>query len=541
MLSKLNQTNMLWRRVLAANNSPKKYMVNMQWYTTVSSAKKGQSISLSNLNDEVNHHQLEPHEPNKTKLDLTFEDSKTAFKAKSNFELLRGYLVFQLCSFSFLIENQKKIMAISRKLLGKRLFSQMMKMTFYGHFVAGEDQQGIKPNVERMMKYGVKSILDYSAEEDLAHESIKEGESSELAMNTASGAARKIYNPFEIQCEKNKKIFMECIDAVSGVTCGTGIAALKVTSLMRPALLLKFSTLCDQFHTSGNRVNQDLLKWSNLMSWSEQDFVKNFNSVDGLDVKFGGKQEFTDNEIGEIRNLLLRVNEIIQHAVDKNVRVFIDAEQTYFQGAINRMQTELMRQFNRSRCVVLGTYQNYLRSAFDTLKDDLERSIRENYFFGAKLVRGAYMEQERERARQMGYADPINVDYDATTRMYEKSFLYCLDEIKKHPLGRISVMIASHNEDTVRFAVKKMEEYGIKPGDRVICFGQLLGMCDYISFYLGGIGYSVYKYVPYGPVEEVLPYLSRRANENRGIFDKVKKEKRLIWNELKRRALSLDR
>ena len=144
-----------------------------------------------------------------------------------------------------------------------------------------------------------------------------------------------------------------------------------------------------------------------------------------------------------------------------------------------------MRHFNQSRCVVLGTYQNYLRSAYDTLKDDLERSTRENYFFGAKLVRGAYMEQERERARQMGYEDPINPDYDATTRMYEKSFLYCLDQIKKYPRGRISVMIASHNEDTVKFAVQKMVEYGIKSDERVICFGQLLGMCDYISFYLG--------------------------------------------------------
>lgn len=171
--------------------------------------------------------------------------------------------------------------------------------------------------------------------------------------------------------------------------------------------------------------------------------------------------------------------------MNKNVRVFVDAEQTYFQAAIHRIQTETMRHFNRSRCLVLGTYQNYLKSAFDTLRADLEQSIKEGYYFGAKLVRGAYMEQERERAKQMGYADPINEDYEATTRMYEKSFLYCLNEIKKQPLGRISAMIASHNEDTVRFAVEKMDEYAIKPQDRVICFGQLLGMCDYISFYLG--------------------------------------------------------
>lgn len=95
------------------------------------------------------------------------------------------------------------------------------------------------------------------------------------------------------------------------------------------------------------------------------------------------------------------------------------------------------------------------------------------------------MEQERERARQMGYDDPINPDYEATTQMYQKSFLYCLNEVNKFPRGRISVMIASHNEDTVRYAVEKMEEYGIKPDERIVCFGQLLGMCDYISFYLG--------------------------------------------------------
>lgn len=114
---------------------------------------------------------------------------------------------------------------------------------------------------------------------------------------------------------------------------------------------------------------------------------------------------------------------------------------------------------------------------------------KENFYFGAKLVRGAYMEQERQRAKEMGYEDPINENYDATTAMYNKSFIYCLEEIKKKPIGRISVMIASHNEQTVKYAVEKMEEYNIKPSDRVICFGQLLGMCDYISFYLGTLSH----------------------------------------------------
>lgn len=145
------------------------------------------------------------------------------------------------------------------------------------------------------------------------------------------------------------------------------------------------------------------------------------------------------------------------------------------------------------------------------------------------------MDQERERALKMGYEDPVNESYDATTAMYEKSFIFCLESIKKNP-GFVNVMVASHNEDTVRYAVEKMDEFGIKPHESDVCFGQLFGMCDFISFYLGSNGYSVFKYVPYGPIDEVLPYLSRRATENgKGLFDKVNKEKRLIANELKRR------
>ncbi|CAF0835908.1 unnamed protein product [Brachionus calyciflorus] len=494
--------------------------------TSTTTTSKGQAISISNLTPSAN---LEPNQ--RPKLDLTFEDSKTAFKSKSTLELLRGYLVFQLCSLNFLVNNQKTLLSISRKVLGKKLFSQLMKMTFYGHFVAGEDQNEIRKNVENMMKYGVKSILDYSAEEDLASENSVKDKNEEFT-NVTSGS-KKYFDPSEFQSDKNKKIFMDCIDAVSNVTHQTGIAAVKVTSLVRPALLLKLSSFISQLKQLENHF--DLLKWDDIMKMSDQDFENLFNRTKNLE-----NLNFTQSELGELRNMFERIDEIVKHAVDKNVRVFVDAEQTYFQDAIHRITVEIMRKYNRNRCVVLNTYQNYLKSAYDTLKKDIEIASKENCYFGAKLVRGAYMEQERERAMQMGYEDPINESYEATTKMYEKSLIYCLEEIKKNPLGRISVMVASHNEATVKFAVEKMTEYNIKPDERIICFGQLLGMCDYISFYLGGVGYSVYKYVPYGPVEEVLPYLSRRATENRGIFEKVQKEKRLLLTEIKRRMLSFD-
>ena len=173
--------------------------------TSTTSTSKGQAISIPSTSVDLNNNKNTP-----PKLDLSFEDSKTAFKAKSNLDLLRGYIVFQLCSIQFLVDNQKRILDLSRRIFGKRLFSILMKSTFYGHFVAGQDQQDIRKNVENMMKYGVKSILDYSAEEDL--DSAKKDE--EVSLKSGD---KKYYDPSEINSDKNKKIFLDCIDAVTGI------------------------------------------------------------------------------------------------------------------------------------------------------------------------------------------------------------------------------------------------------------------------------------------------------------------------------------
>merc|ERR1712032_650969 len=187
----------------------------------------------------------------------------------------------------------------------------------------------------------------------------------------------------------------------------------------------------------------------------------------------------------------------------------------------------------------MGTYQCYLKEAYNNLILDLEQSDRQDFFFGAKLVRGAYMNQERARATSLNYEDPINPDFEATSEMYHKCLLECMRRISLFKQAgtkkRVGVMVASHNEDTVRFTLQQMQKNNIKPEDKVICFGQLLGMCDNLSFPLGQAGYSVYKYVPYGPVNEVLPYLSRRANENGGMLGKVALEKNMLGKELFRR------
>lgn len=521
------------------NRYPQKSLLftvnDQQFRNTSTTTKKGNVFAFN----ELNLNSFDQLHKNK-RIDLSFEDSEAAFKSKTNFELLRGFLVFQLCGIKFLLDNQKMLLDTSRLLLGKNLFGILMKKTFYGHFVAGENQDEIRGNVEAMRHYGVKSILDYSAEEDLeSNHSAKSQNTNHISGN------RKIYDPSEIQCEKNLKIFMDCINTVENVTEATGLAAIKITSLIRPALLLKYSSLIDQIlkhdkENVENKIDPDIFRIGSLLQMTDEEFARHFNNIPQLNQANAENIIFSPNELGELRNMFVRLDELANHALKKKCRMFVDAEQTYFQGAIHRVTVELMREFNKSQCTVMNTYQNYLKNAYNSLEQDLEQARKEGYRFGAKLVRGAYMEQERERASKMGYEDPVNESYDATTKMYEKSFLHCLEEIKKNP-GFVNIMVASHNEDTVRFAVEKMEEYGVRPNDDSVFFGQLYGMCDFITFSLGGVGYSAFKYVPYGPVDEVLPYLSRRATENgKGVFEKMEKEKRLIKNEMKRRFLNLE-
>jgi len=264
------------------------------------------------------------------------------------------------------------------------------------------------------------------------------------------------------------------------------------------------------------------------------------------DLKTGKLQNLmpplTDEEDAMFKNMMRRLHHVFKVASDLDVRVMVDAEHTYFQPAISRITLEMMRKYNVEKSIVYNTYQTYLKGAYRYLKSDLDEAERLNFKFGAKIVRGAYMEQERQRAADVGYPDPINDNFEATTEMYHKCMEEGMLRIKKFKAkgetDRINLMAATHNEDTVRFVIKKMKEHGIKRKDRVICFGQLFGMCDQVTFPLGQSGYSVYKYVPYGPVDEVLPYLSRRAQENKGFMEKTKKEKQLLRKELTRRIIT---
>lgn len=225
-----------------------------------------------------------------------------------------------------------------------------------------------------------------------------------------------------------------------------------------------------------------------------------------------------------------RVEAIAKRAYDNGLRFMIDAEESWIQDVIDGIAYDLMRKFNRERPVVYITYQFYRHDALEKMKQGYADLTAEGCFFAAKLVRGAYMEKERERAEEKGYRDPIQADKAATDRDYNLAQEFILDHI-----DRFSVCSGTHNEMSCALLAGLMEAKGLKRNDERVYFSQLLGMSDNISFNLAKEGYNVSKYVPYGPVEKVLPYLFRRAEENSAIKGQSGREFILIKKEIERR------
>jgi len=246
--------------------------------------------------------------------------------------------------------------------------------------------------------------------------------------------------------------------------------------------------------------------------------------------KVSANEKLTDAEEQEWKRGLKRVNDICEAANLANTAIFIDAEESWIQPAIDHMTTDLMKRINVGKTIVYNTYQLYRHDRFEYLKHEVELAKAGGYLVGAKLVRGAYMEKERSRAIEKKYPSPIQKDKVASDHDYDASLEYCV----KHA-ETISICAGSHNEESSMKLTQLMAANGIQPNDKRIYFAQLLGMSDHISYNLANAGYNVAKYVPYGPVKEVLPYLIRRAQENTSVKGQTGRELGLIIKERNRR------
>lgn len=241
-------------------------------------------------------------------------------------------------------------------------------------------------------------------------------------------------------------------------------------------------------------------------------------------------REFTPSERAGISAIMERIDRICAAAARHQTRLFIDAEETWIQTAIDQWTFDMMCKYNQTHCIVYNTVQMYRHDRLAYLRTELERAKNAGIKYGVKLVRGAYMEKERARAQAMGYPSPIQPDKASTDKDYDAALDFLVAN-----RAVFSVCAGTHNENSSMYLATLLHKEQVAPNDPKFYFAQLLGMSDHISYNLSDAGYQVAKYVPFGPVQEVLPYLLRRADENTSVAGQTSRELGLIIKERARR------
>ncbi len=348
----------------------------------------------------------------------------------------------------------------------------IIRRTIFQQFVGGETLEETAIVARKLGEYKVQVILDYGVEG--GHDGEKGFEqSTEEFIRVINYAATQPNIPF---------------------------MSIKVTGLARFGLLEKMDT---------------------LMHAAEGTLMKRFlQSIEQLPA----------DEKEEWHRVRYRMMRICETAVEKKVGVFIDAEETWIQDPVDALTILMMDTFNKTRCVVYNTLQHYRHDRLDFLKASYEAALERNFILGAKLVRGAYMEKERKRAADMGYPSPIQPDKESSDRDYNEGVKFCIDHI-----DRVALVVASHNEYSNLYAAELMLKKGLPLDHPHIHWSQLYGMSDNITFNLAHAGASVSKYLPFGPIKDVIPYLMRRAQENTSVGGQTGRELGLISKELQRR------
>ncbi len=242
--------------------------------------------------------------------------------------------------------------------------------------------------------------------------------------------------------------------------------------------------------------------------------------------------ELTTYEANQWNNLLARMESISQLAAEKNIGLMIDAEESWIQEPIDYIAELLMKKYNKDKVIVYNTVQLYRQDRLAFLKNNLNLARENNYMLGMKLVRGAYMEKENKRADKLSYTTPIHLSKEATDHDFNEAVAFCLTNREF-----ISTIIASHNESSNLMATKKLIDLSIQADHPHVHFSQLYGMSDNLTFNLSDAGFNASKYLPFGPIEEVIPYLMRRAEENSSISGQTTRELNLITKECLRRSL----
>jgi proline dehydrogenase len=273
-------------------------------------------------------------------------------------------------------------------------------------------------------------------------------------------------------------------------------------------------------------------------------FAKNYNAVDIVCSKFTGliplsilerlhaKETLSPTERPVFETAKSRIYNLAQLAHDNNVSLFVDAEESWIQQPLDDLTWDLMSKFNKEKPIIYNTVQLYRKDRLQFFKEQAEKAKQAGFIYAVKLVRGAYMEKEEIRASKMGYDNPIQISKSHTDNDYNEAVKYAIENI-----GHVAICVATHNEESTLLAIQLMQQGNLSNNHPHIHFSQLLGMSDHITFNLAKKGYNTSKYMPYGPVKDVIPYLIRRAQENTSVSGQMGRELKLLKQEVRRRKL----
>ncbi len=400
---------------------------------------------------------------------ISFNDTRLAFAYKTNKQLKLARFLFQSMGNELLLGLGLKLMPLAIK-WNLPFAKKLTRKTIFSQFVGGENLEQTRPVINKLANYKVQVILDYGVEGGDGGDADYDHAMQEFN-NVIKFAATQPNVPF---------------------------ISIKVTGIARFSLLENIDSAMQQAGGS---------------------LVKRYESV-------MAKLSIAENE--EWLKVLARFRSICETAATSKVGVLVDAEETWIQDPVDAITLLMMDEFNKTRPIVYNTVQLYRHDRLAFLIDCYAAAVARQFVLAVKIVRGAYMEKERARAKEKNYPSPIQPTKQATDDDYNAAIDFCLDQEQK-----IALIVATHNEESNLKAARKLGAYGTD----YIHFSQLYGMSDNITFNLAAAGCSVSKYLPFGPINDVVPYLMRRAQENSSVGGQTSRELELINREISRRKI----
>ncbi|KAL9652906.1 hypothetical protein ABK040_015423 [Willaertia magna] len=503
-----------------------------------SSSTPEQVVTTINNNNNENNTLNIPKKPLKSSID--FSQADLYFKPYSNWQLLKSYTMLTSCRFPVIRKYGPEIFE-----KGGAVVRELAKYTYFPYFCGGEELKDTEKVIKKLKKYNLKTILDYSVEGPVVLS--ESNEVTQLDETTEDAIAKVTLDSIYFMGEQNR------ID--NSFNCPFGVV--KVTGIANCSLLERLSKiLCFiQMHPETDHAKK-LLQDNNIYHFGKENenlldlmkeyTIKNYPRTNAFSfVKNGGEMDLpkplTEIEIGKLERVMKRLEKLCIACKETGLSLLVDAEQTYYQPAIDHLYMMLSLKYNtkemlvsRTMPIVYNTYQMYLKDALYRLQYDYHFLSNYSLSHGVKLVRGAYMKSETARCTENNLPYPFQQTLLETHVNYVKGVEFCFDKLYSNQ--NVGMIICSHNQDTLGMASRLMvEKYGFDKQDPRVIFAQLYGMGDNLSLALSFHGYNVGKYVPFGKVIDVMPYLSRRLIENGDMISGSSSETKKMMSELQRR------